>query len=159
MKPQSDPRSLLEAVPHEQRQLHTNVLALRENVKELTKNLIFRFATAASTPGSGNPYNISNTRAPITVVQHTFGQEFAVAKAMLQEIEESAEFQEAAALVDPLLAAVAALDAQEETERQEQARARAALNAALEIARKRAIENAENDPAVLAAKQKLRPVP
>jgi hypothetical protein len=151
-KPENDPRHLLDHVPYEQRQLHTNVLALRENLKQLSQIVTQRVHTFAIE----NSFSVSNMRQPMTsIAQSDLAIEFATTEAMLRTLENSPQFKEASAAIDPLLLAVAQVEARELQERQEAARAEAALNAAREAARQRAIEQAENDPAVLAAKRKL----
>src|ERR1700731_2628673 len=153
-KPENDPRHPLDHVPAEQRQLHTNILALRENVKKLTIDLACRVHTAYI---DRNSFNASSMSPQMTAIQRSdFATEFATAEAMLRTLENSAEFKAADAIVAPLLLAVAQLEAWEEQERQERARHEAELQSAKEAAKERALAGIENDSVVMAAKKKLQ---
>lgn len=153
-KPENDPRNLLDHVPAEQRQLHTNVLALRENVKKLTEDVFCRVSSAYATE---NSFSVSNMGARMTSIQQSdTAIEFATAKTMLHTLENLEQFKEADAVIAPLLLAVAQLVALEEQERQDRARHEAELQSAKEAAKKRALEGIENDSVVVAAKKKLQ---
>jgi hypothetical protein len=150
-----DPRELLANVQTEVRQLHTNVLALRQIVLEKEANLIVLLKTIQNTP-SGDPYVISQTVASMYgLLQRDVGHEYASVKAILELAENSEAFKKAAAEIDPLVAEIAELDAKEQARLDEQARNKAELAEALKAARKEALVNAELHPAVVAAKQKL----
>ena len=92
----------------------------------------------------------------MNALQRDLGPEYAGIEAILQFAESSQAFKDAAAQIDPLLAAIAELDAAEETRRQEDARIKAELNEARAAAKKTAVAEVENHPAVVAVKQKLQ---
>jgi hypothetical protein len=73
-------------------------------------------------------------------------------------IAETDEYRETAKQVEPLLKAVAELDTQEENERIARQRAEAELSLAREAAKARALENVDNDAAVISARERLREV-
>src|SRR5947208_1763695 len=91
-------------VPETQRLLYTNVCALRILVKELETKSIRRMATTGTTPGSSVPLPISDAKVGVTVVWRDIGAELSSAKVLLTTVEESAEFKECAAVVEPLVA-------------------------------------------------------
>jgi hypothetical protein len=150
-KPEDDPRTALASVPDATRLLHTNILALRENLKKLSKEVTGRVHSAYRTE---NPFSVSNMGSAMTsIAQSDFAIEFATTEAMLRTLENSAEFKAADAVISPLLLAVARLEVWEQTEREDANRRKTAFDAARDAARKRALEQAEKDPAVLAAKR------
>lgn len=150
---ENDARSLLANVPDVQRQLHTNVSALRENLKNLARDVTHRVFSAYAPE---NQFSVSNMGAPMSsIVRSDLATEFAVTEVILRVLENSPEFKEADAIIAPLLLAVAQLEIWEQKEREDAGRRKAAFDSAREKARQRALENAENDPAVLAAKRDL----
>jgi hypothetical protein len=75
-------------------------------------------------------------------------------KALLS-IAENDEYRETAKQIEPMLKAVAELDAKEEAERIARQRAEANLSLAREAAKARALENVDNDAAVISARERL----
>jgi phage terminase Nu1 subunit (DNA packaging protein) len=68
------------------------------------------------------------------------------------------QYRETAKEIEPLLKAVAELDAKEEAERSARQRAETDLSLAREAAKARALENVDNDAAVISARERLREV-
>ena len=89
-------------------------------------------------------------------IRHSIGSELASAKVLLATIEASKEFKECAAVLEPLIAEIAALEAEEEKRRLERQRNEAALSGAREAAKKRALESVDKDPEVVKAVEKLQ---
>jgi hypothetical protein len=147
-----DPRTLLANMPVDLRQYHTTVLAARANLEALRRGLLVQIETFEVVPLG----HVNNARARLTAFYSSeLARNFVTAETVLSALENSPRFKEADALIAPLLAAVAKLEAEEETAHQEQLRTQAELAKARETAQQRAIVAAEKDPAVIAAKRKV----
>jgi hypothetical protein len=154
-KKETDPREALANVPTDTRLLYINALALRSIISELEKNFIMQAATLLS--GGNNVFNVESAKGPMLMLCHQdASSELAGAKAMLSVLEGSDELKRACAIMEPVLEAVAKVEAEEEKLLRERLQNKAALHEAEEAAKKRALANVEKDPAVLAAKQKLQ---
>jgi hypothetical protein len=153
----TDPRKALENVRTDRRDLYKNVRALQAIQTKLEANLIFRITATQNTPPiTGDHFSISQAVAPMTGLLNDLGPEYAGVRAILELALASEAFKEAAAEIEPLLAAIAALEAEEEKQKRDKALVEAELNQAREAAKTRALEAAENHPAVLAIKKKLQ---
>src|SRR5438067_3466395 len=91
-------------VPETQRLLYTNVCALRSLVNELETEAIRRMASTGTTPGSSVPLPILNARVSVTAIWRDLGAELSSAQVLLATVEASREFEECAAVVEPLVA-------------------------------------------------------
>src|SRR4029077_5152449 len=158
-----DPRKELQGYRHfhpERVNVYVNTIALRELVAGGEKRVLFTLGI--STPGD---FTWQNSVAPLiamgrsNVFDPTTGQMglsmLAGLKTALHVAENSAEFKAAVAEYEPLLKRAADLEAEEEKARLDRQRAEADLLQTREAARKRALENVESDPEVVALREKL----
>jgi LEA14-like dessication related protein len=129
-------------------------LALRQLVEELKAESLERLGKLECPPST--PATIANLKAEVRFKVVEIGKEFAAAKILLEAAEVSDAFVAAVAEYEPLLKRVSELEAAEENARLDRQRREASLRDAREAAQKRALENIESDPAVLAAKEALR---
>ncbi len=149
----SDPRQSLANVATEARCLHTSTIALRDFVEE--KEAVLVLQVQNTLPISGNIGHIRNAMGAMVVLSQSAGVELAGAKALLATLEDSNEFKQAAAIIEPLLEEIAELEADEQTKREEKYRRAAALQEVEQAAKARALAAAAADPEVIAAKRKL----
>jgi hypothetical protein len=154
-----DAKELLTAVSPDLRLIHTNTRALQRLVSAYERTLVSVASIALPMGGNNDPDPYGNVNAAclsmIVESRSARSIESTIQKAMLEVLENSAEFKKACDLIDPLLAAIAAQDEEEQSRQSELHRSRGALNKAREEARQRAVEAAENDPDVIAAKQRV----
>jgi hypothetical protein len=150
-----DPRALLETIPNEVRQTYSNVRALQTLVQEQKASLLVRIQSSQSSP-CNDPFRVSNQIPIMFALVRDMGFEYANAKAVMELAENAEAFKAAEAAIDPLLAEIAELDRAEEKRRQEEARIKAELNEERAAAKKTALAEVENHPAVVAVKRKLQ---
>lgn len=108
MKPPTDPRAALAAIPPEATNIFNNTLALRGLIDGMTKHLVpLALGTSAIGPNTWNPANYVGSILPHLDERHP------AALAALAVLEKSPEFQAAEKLIVPILAALAELEARE----------------------------------------------
>lgn len=133
------------------RNVHTNGLALRKNVEEMQRAFIERVGNRNSDPIG----HVDNARGGMVVESRAAGVEIAAASQLLEVLENSAQFKKAAELIEPLLAEIATIEAEELAVQHEVLKRQADVNAARALALEKAKAEAEKHPAVLAASKQL----
>jgi hypothetical protein len=103
-----------------------------------------------------DPYDISAVSGEIVdrIRRFHLGSELPAIDSLIR-LAENDEYRQTAKQLEPLLKAVAELDAKEEKERLEKQRAESALAIARESARERALAGIETDSEVTAARERL----
>lgn len=139
------PRTQLAEVLTSQVYLHGNVAALRQLVAELESPLISRAQHAVPAGDQWNPQNYIHNLIP------SLDPRLAPAHAALAVLEASPEYQEAEAVIAPLLKALAELEVAEQIARQDLADRQREHAAALAAATEKALAAAALDPAVVKA--------
>ena len=135
--PKPDPRAALQAVMLHHKYVYLNTVALRKWRDEFRKTVLIR-AQAAHGAGPAESWQPAHF---ISNILPTVTPEFIACETSLLFLENTAEFLEAAAEIEPLLAAVAALEVEE----------------AAATARRADLEQAHRE-AVAAAEEKARAV-
>jgi hypothetical protein len=131
------------------------VAALKKMRDEVGKTALVELIQVPHGPGQ-DPFNIDDMAGQIRwrIKSFGLGTDIPAIDALIQTAE-NAEYRETAKQLEPLLKAVAELDAKEEKERLEKQRAESALAIAREAAKERALAAAENDSEVVAARERL----
>jgi hypothetical protein len=134
------------------------VEALKKMRDEVGKAALAELIKVQPGPG-GDAFNIDHMAGEIRwrIKSFNLGADVMAITALLG-IVETDDYREAAKQIEPLLKAVAELDAKEEAERIARQRAEANLSLAREAAKARALENVDNDAAVISARERLREV-
>jgi predicted O-linked N-acetylglucosamine transferase (SPINDLY family) len=143
----SDAHERLEHVTSESRQLYGAVQALRELVADDERQLVF----LAKNFSSVNLGDAQDLKAPAILLSRGHGLEAAARNNLLTVLENSPDFIQAKAAIEPLLAEISDLEASELQDRIERDQKREQLRVALEKAKL----DAENAPTVVAARKAL----
>jgi hypothetical protein len=130
----------------------TNTQALREMLGNVRAQAMKKLANVS--PSSG-PDNVTNRIAELRFKAVAVGQELAAVEALLRAAEESPEFKLAQAHWAPLVKAAEEKLARDEKVRLDRQRKEAELVQAREATWKRALERAEEDPAIKKAAREL----
>jgi hypothetical protein len=151
----TDVRSRLEDLPSYLVGIHTRTEALRRLVSESEQRLVQSYLIAS---GAEDRHYGNAARQVYEFCESDYVQQYITRREVLALVERCDEFKEADAVIRPLLAELAEVEAKEQAIRVLQAERENAVRDALEIAKTRALEAAENDPAVVKARAKLEEV-
>jgi hypothetical protein len=137
--PKPDPRAALESVLANHRLLFLNVTALKNLRAEFRQKLLFR-GQAAEGAGSATTWNPQHFVANLLP---TVTPEFIACETALAFLENTPEFLEAAALIEPLLKDLAELEKREAIAAQEAADAERIRRERLDAAKAEAVAKVE----------------
>ena len=150
-----DPRFVLSNVADNKRSFHANVLALRFIVEELQRRLMAAFVSQQGIVGTEAYVPQFVGPAMNSLTSGDLADQFAAAKTLLEVVEDSQIFKDASAEIDPLLSEIAAIEAEEERQRQEQLRNEEDLRQAERAAEQEVLAGVKHHPLVIAARRKL----
>src|SRR5260370_8545443 len=107
---QSDPRELLRNVPMDQQLIWANTKAVGGVIRE--KETVFIFCTSnLHMIGAFDPENYKNQIGAMFAEVHTdIARDLVVGKSLVETLEASEAYQKAAAILEPILAAIAEKD-------------------------------------------------
>jgi aminopeptidase N len=149
----------LEAVKHEIGHILHNVqcayvngMALRNLYTEKERHFLFNLSQHPAAEVLRIPNCLSHMNS---LAASSLGSDFGTLKILLDLSEQSAEFQEAHGILQPLVDRVAELEAEIMEENAVAGRAANALAEAIEAARQAAEDKLAKDPAVIAARKAL----
>jgi hypothetical protein len=144
---------------HQDRSRHyVAVQALREMRDRIGEEAVAQLKAILPGPAR-DAYNVDHMCGEIIdrIRRFDLGKDLAAIGELIR-LSENAEYRETAKQIEPPLKAVAELDAKVEAERIARQRAEADLSLAREAAKARALENVDNDAAVISAQERLREV-
>lgn len=150
-KTKPNPREQLLRVSDDARRIYCNTVALRSLLSELETPIVTRALGAECT---GN--NLWQTQNYRTSILPTLDERQPAVVAALAVLENSPEYIQAKAQIEPLLEAIAELEAAEADAAQKRAEAEQAHRDELARAEADALEKARKDPAVVRAAQALK---